>query len=344
MKAIKYFATAVALLVTGCSKPGTAPEQEQFDRYIFFSPKVETTASLIESPSSLGQIGVVGFKYDNTNTWSAYKTDATPNVFYDDSNALVNTETVTCDEGGYGSYTPLQGWANSKKYTFFAYYPLDEDVVLVNLDGTDYTGGVPAIRYTWAADSMADVMIAASEEDLYWNSAKDNNLESTEVGFTFKHCLAGLGVNVMNASSGDVTVTSVALNLTGISNQEIIIPLDGAAATLSGTAMDAGFALALPEAGESIVRNAEKELSDKLIFIPQSSNLSIEVVVSYTREATGGHAAYSDSVTLPAVTSALTAGKKHLVNIKFTDSTVEVGGTVYTEGWVPVEDVYDTFN
>ena len=344
MKAIIYFATAVAMLVTGCSKPGTAPEQEQFDRYIFFSPKVETKASLIEYPSSLGQIGVVGFKYDNKDSWSTYKADATPNVFYDDSNAPVNTETVKCDKDGYGSYTPLQGWANSKKYTFFAYYPLDEDVVLVNLDGEPYTGGVPAIRYTWAADSMADVMIAAPEKEYYWNSASDNNLDGAEVGFTFKHCLAGLGVNVMNASSGDVTVTSVALNLTGISNQEIIIPLDGTEATAIGTAMDAGFALALPEAGESIVRNDEKELSDKLIFIPQSSNLSIEVVVSYTREATGGHAAYSDSVTLPAVTSALTAGKKHLVNIKFTDSTVEVSGTVDTEGWVPVEDVYDTFN
>ena len=344
MKAIKYFAIAVILLLAGCNKPSTAPEQEQYERYIFFSPEVETKAGLIESASSLGQIGVVGFKYDNKDSWSTYKTDATPNVFYDDEGALVDAETVTCDTDGYGSYTPLQGWANSKKYKFFAYFPLNEDVTLVNPDGDPYTGGVPAIRYTWAADSMEDVMIAAPEKEYYWNSASDNNLDGAEVGFTFSHSLASLGLNVMNASSGDVTVTSVTLNLSGISNQEIIIPLDGTEVTLDGTTMDGVFALALPEAGESIVRNDEKELSDKLIFIPQTEELSIEVEIAYTREATGGHAAYSDSVTLPEVTSALTAGKKHLVNLKFTDSTVSVSGTIDAEGWVDLEDVYDTFN
>ena len=228
MKAIIYFTMAVALLVTGCNKPSPAPVPgpEQYDRYIFFSQKVDTKAELIESASSVDQFGVVGFKYANTTDWNTYKTGSiTPNVFYDeDGELLEGAETVDCDEDGYGEYSPLQGWSNTKKYTFFAYYPLDK-TSLVNTDGKAYTGGIPAIRYEMnAADlkgSMRDVMTAASTPGLYWNSASDNNVTNAEVAFNFTHRLSSLGLKITNASGGDITINSVNFYLLSSSNSHI---------------------------------------------------------------------------------------------------------------------------
>ena len=348
MKAIIYFTMAVTLLVTGCNKPSPAPGAEQYDRYIFFSQTVETRAGLVESVASIDQFGVVGFKYENSTTWNSYKTDAVPNVFYDGSGNLVDTETVYCDDNGYGDYSPLQGWSNTRKYTFFAYYPLNDNVSLVNTDGTDYTGGVPAVRYAMnTADlkgSMADVMTAASAEDLYWNSSSDNNVTNADVGFNFAHRLSSLGVNVKNSSSGSVTVNSVTLKVSGSIYQEIIIPLDGTAATPKNTtsleAVD--FALTLADGDKSVAKSGQKEMSDKLIFIPQTSGLSVQVVIGYKRENTDSYTGYTDTITLPEVTTALTAARKHLINLNFTDSAVDV--TVTVDGWVDMEDVYDTFN
>ena len=348
MKAIIYFTMAVTLLVTGCNKPSPAPVPgpEQYDRYIFFSQKVDTKAELIDSTSLVDQFGVVGFKYDNSMTWNDYKTGAVPNVFYDESGDPVDTETVDCDDNGYGDYSPLQGWSNTRKYTFFAYYPLNDNVSLVNTDGTEYTGGVPAVRYAMnTADlkgSMVDVMTAASAEDLYWNSSSDNNIANAEVGFTFTHRLSSLGVNVKNSASGSVTVNSVTLKVSGISYQEIIIPLDGSAVEADGTSMDADLSLTLADGDKSVAKSGQKEMSDKLIFIPQTSGLSVQVVVGYKRENTDTYTGYTDTITLPEVTTALTAGKKHMINLNFTDSTVEAQVTV--DGWVDMEDVYDTFN
>ena len=351
MKAIIYFTMAVALLVTGCHKPSPAPVPgpEQYDRYIFFSQKVDTKAELIESASSVDQFGVVGFKYDNTTDWNTCKTGSiTPNVFYDEAGKpLDGAETVYCDDNGYGEYSPLQGWSNTKKYTFFAYYPLDK-TSLVNTDGKAYTSGIPAIRYEMnAADlkgSMRDVMTAASTPDLYWNSTSDNNVTNAEVAFNFTHRLSCLGVRVKNSSSGNITLTSVTLKLSGISYQEIVIPLDGSAGDgdADGTSMDAELALTLADSDKSITKAGEKEVSDKLIFIPQTSELSAQVVIGYKRENTDEYTGYTDTMTLPAVTTVLTEGKKHLINLNFTDSTV--GVQVTTDGWVDMDDVYDTFN
>ena len=217
---------------------------------------------------------------------------------------------------------------------------------LVNTDGKAYTGGVPAIRYEMNAanlkGSMRDVMTAASTPDLYWNSTSDNNVTNAEVAFNFTHRLSSLGVRVKNSSSGNITLTSVTLKLSGISYQEIVIPLDGSAGKADGTSMDAELALTLADSDKSITKTGEKEVSDKLIFIPQTNELSAQVVIGYKRENTDEYTGYTDTMTLPAVTTVLTEGKKHLINLNFTDSTV--GVQVTTDGWVDMDDVYDTFN
>lgn len=354
MKRIICFAASVVLLMTGCHKPTPAPVPEQYDRYIFFSQKVETKASLIESKADVDKFGVVGFMYDDALEWNGVSTTAEPNVFYDENDAVVDVETVACDTDGYGTYSPLQGWSNTKKYAFFAYYPIGHDALsLVNLDGEVYTAGVPAIKYTMDQSdlkgSMVDVMTAPAQTGLYWKSSADNNSNGGEVTFSFVHRLSSLGVKVKNSSSGDIVLNSVSLKISGIKYQSIVIPLDVSQVTKTAFASASATEMALDEVAEtSLAANGgESELADKLIFIPQSEELTATVTIGYTRNAVGedpySYEGYTETRTLPAQTTILEEGMKHLILLNFTDSTVEIIGVADT-GWVDVPEVEDTFN
>ena len=343
------------LLFAGCSKPVAVPEApEQFDRYIFFSQLVETKASLVESLSEQS-FGVVGFKYDKSTMWDNVKASATPDVFfdYDKDNNLIPAVPETCGVGVDGTnatYSPLQGWSKLKRYSFFAYYPMDK-ATLVNLDGSAYTAGVPAIKYTmgWATlqGDMVDVMIATPRTDLDGSSSDVTN---NDVTFSFNHCLSSIGVNIQNASAGTIEITGVSLSLSNIQHSTVIIPLDGTAETYSGSLSEKSCSLSLANADKTIASGTTAhELSDKLILIPQTENLSVGLTINYKRIYGSGDdkteivGTFATPTTAP-LTTTLTKGKKHLIHVKFNDSTVEVAGQVSTEGWVKIPDVESSFN
>lgn len=355
MKRIICFAASVVLLMTGCHKPTPAPIPEQYDRYIFFSQKVETKAGLIESAGGVDEFGVVGFMYDYALEWNGVSATAEPNVFYDENGVVVDVETVACDTDRYGTYSPLQGWSNTKRYAFFAYYPIGHDALsLVNHDGKDYTAGVPAIKYTMDQSdlkgSMVDVMTAPAQTGLYWKSSADNNSNGGEVTFSFAHRLSSLGVKVKNSSSGDIVLNSVSLKISGIKYQSIVIPLDGSQVTKTAFASAHASEMALAKVAETsplAANGGESELADKLIFIPQDEELTATVTIGYTRNAVtgtdGSYEGYTATKTLPIQKTKLEEGMKHLILLNFTDSTVEIKGVANT-GWVDLPEVEDTFN
>lgn len=335
MKRIIYIITSLLPLVNGCTKTESSPAPEKYDRYIFFSQGVETKASLIEKVDDLAgqQFGVVGFKYQNTSTWDAVNATATPtpNVFFDDDNQPVDdVEECRCSvEGTNASYSPLQGWSNSKKYAFFAYYPINNgSVTLVNLDGTSYSAGPPAIKYTMnttdPSASMVDVMTADPHTNKYWNSSADNNVTNGEVEFTFAHRLSCLGLNIKNSSAADITISSVVLNITDIRYSNIIIPLDGTNPTPGGSfPSSASFSMNLLD-NERIPGSEGVEIADKLIFIPQSDNISVSLTITYKRKYEYAEE-YNDTFSTKApVTTALTEDKKHIIYIDFADSNTYV--------------------
>lgn len=365
MKRLIHITILSVLLLAGCSKPSPAPAPapEQYDRYIFFSQGVQTKASLIEEVADMdGQnFGVVGFKYDAATTWSAVKADATPNVFYDEdpdapgSYIQTDVESVSVDgtnnSVGTGSYAPLQGWSNSKKYAFFAYFPLDNSTVsLVNTDGSDYTGGVPAIRYTMDPTSgetfrtsMEDVMTAPAQIDKFWKSSAEggNNVANGEVNFSFEHRLSSLGLNVKNSTAGGITVNSVSFNISGLKNQSVIFPLDGGTAVYGNEGVAAiACSLTIPEGGTAIGTSGT-EFPDRLILIPQTDPVTLTVTVGYTRTLDG----YADNVTSHTtyeLSTALNEGKKHIVNLNFKDSTVDV--EFKCGPWAESHTIDNTFN
>jgi hypothetical protein len=312
--------------VNGCTKTGSSSAVEKFDRYIFFSQGVDTKVSLIEKKEDLSghTFGVVGFKYDNTSSWDAVKTSATPNVFRDATGNLVETEMLTCSADGTATYAPIQGWSNTKKFSFFAYYPFEnQNVTLVNLDGTPYTGGTPAIKYTMNPNSfqssMVDVMTAPGQTDKYWISSSDNNTNNSDIRFQFAHCLACLGLNVKNSSSGEITIKSVTLVVDGIKYTSVTIPLDASVSeTYAGSPVSyAGLYLMLKDT-EKTVTETGKEISDKLIFIPQTEPISI-VSLSITFQRKYGEVVKPEEtfITQTPITTNLVKGKKHILYVNF---------------------------
>lgn len=353
MKKLIYFALLVTVipLFAACKKSISTDGQENFEHYIFFGHQVESKASLINGENDVQFFGVVGFKYDNTTSWDQYKTktECTPNVFFDENNSPVDVETLNCTKGSPPSYTPLQGWSNTRKYTFFAFYPIgNENVDLVSTDGSEYKGGVPAIKYSLNTEdlqgSMVDVMVSEPCTDLYYNSSGDNNLQGREVKLTFNHILSALGVNFTKETENTIKINGVSMTISGIQYQTYIYPLDGVAdAAPDGPAMDEkSFALSIPEGVEVVSESAGTEIADKLIFIPQSQEATISLTINYTRSA--GGVSFDDEKSFNGITTAFKAGKKHLIQLKFTDSTVDVESDVTSSAWTDAWTVNNTFN
>ena len=357
MKRIIYITILAFLFLAGCTKPSAAPAPtpEQYDRYIFFSHSVETKATLVEKATDMNgkDFGVVGFKYDENTDWTTFSTTEVngnlpkPNVFYDDDNTtLVDVETVgvngTRDDNeaiiATASYTPLQGWSNSKKYAFFAFYPTpDENVTLVNLDeeNTPYSGGVPAIKYTnptFDVEKMKDVMTANCYTDLFWKSSTEggNNIPSGEVNFEFDHKLSCLEVRVKESSAASINITDFTLTLSGVQYEGIIIPLNGDNNKLI-TSQSATHSISLPLISREISLGPEFQNIGDLLLIPQDDNISISLNVDYSRKYGDNTPVNANFTTSTPFTTTLIKGTKHFLQLDFGDKNVYVMQS--SSGW-----------
>lgn len=366
MKRTICLAILTVLLMTGCSKSSATQGTEQYNGYIFFSQQVLTKAPLVEVVGDLDQqkIGVVGFKYDNSTTWSEFiaKTPSpVPNVFYDTTSPdPVPVEELVCSKGGSATYSPLQGWSNTKKYAFFAFYPFTGAAGSSGSTNPRYEGLVnfgdatnkqykPAIKYTLDLNnlkaSMVDVMTASSGQDLVGPS-------SEEVTFSLQHRLSCLGISMKNSTSGyTIEVKKVTVKIAGIQYTEAILALDPdpdleepTHQYVAATVPEQTFELDLPADLSVGGGNTGVELSDKLIFIPQEQDLTATITITYTRKDPNG--VYSDityeNVELTPTTTTLVEGVKHLIYLNFKDSEVTVTGTT-SGAWVKI-DVDNTFN
>lgn len=369
----------IPLLIAACTKtaPAPAPVTEQFDKYIFFSPQIETKAGLVETAEDMEAFSVMGFKYDKDDAWWHFVKGETTaqNVFSDGNGNMIPIEAVsrhTEGDNSYYSYSPLQGWSNTKKYAFFACYPqVFDKLIFSDADGLSYDiakGGAPFLRYEQDSNEplkelMVDVM-TASDTISYWHSSDDNNVPNGEINFTFSHRLSSLGVKIRNSSAGDIQINSVKLTVSGVKYNQIIIPFDIKTSPVKEEYVypdeSYNFVLTLPDddpnddATAWIVAPSEanvapsdayNEIHDKLIFIPQETEISVKVTVEHKRLPTDDYAGWTDicEVTLPVQKTQLLEGFKHLISLNFTDSTVEVKGVADT-GWADQPDVENSFN
>lgn len=246
----------------------------------------------------------------------------------DDNEAIIGT----------ASYTPLQGWSNSKKYAFFAFYPTpDENLTLVNLDeeNTPYSGGVPAIKYTnptFDVEKMKDVMTANCYTDLFWKSSTEggNNIPSGEVNFKFDHKLSCLEVRVKESSAASINITDFTLTLSGVQYEGIIIPLNGDNNKLI-TSQSATHSISLPLISREISLGPEFQNIGDLLLIPQDDNISISLNVDYSRKYGDNASVNANFTTSTPFTTTLIKGTKHFLQLDFGDKNVYVMQS--SSGW-----------
>ena len=218
---------------------------------------------------------------------------------------------------------------------------------LVNLDGTPYTGGVPTIKYTMntnpLSSSMVDVMTAPAQTDKYWNSASDNNVNYRDVIFEFTHRLSSLGLNVKNSTVGNITITNVIMVIDGIKYTSAVIPLNDAAEQYTGpqSSLLQGFALALTDEERSVVATG-KEVADKLIFIPQTNNISITLTINYQRQYGESNPTDDSFTTTTPLTTSLLKGIKNIIYVNFMDSNTYV--MIRSNDWDDGPNVPHEFN
>lgn len=380
----------VALLASGCDNGTISPEGDDDNvivvpdcgPYIYLDAEVgnKTKGTLIEGKELQDRFGAYGFTYDFTNRWTTYRATAKPNVFRDSDNEeeFVAVQEVTYDDGIY-SYEPVQEWSGGK-YTFFAYYPYDNDSVTASgmgVEGTPYVIYAPENFLTSTA-KHTDVMTAMFQ---------DTSLSSSQyVNFSFQHRLSAIEVVALNFyqynhedAGGNVTTEEIDIEITDLNITFENLDYKAAKFYLDSSIPSENTSLVIGETPTyDIVSNGSKskiiEYSSTsefqridpyqtLLVIPQTEeDLNVTTTVSFKKKRPDGTylnavpdtdgTAYEEdedngwtytTVKDSAFGQALKAGSRYYIQITFTSAAVSINILTSAEWEDLAEDVYHEF-
>ncbi len=243
----------LGLIFVGCEKasievPQKVEVEVPTNRYINFNAQVGTRATLITDMKR--DFAVTAFNYNED--WSTAVATAQPNVLHN--------QVITWNRSIH-TYNPMKTWEENKKYTFFAHYP-----TTLTLSGSG-TYGTPYITYSLPNNvaNMVDIMTASLFDT-------DNSFSNT-VGFTFKHRLTALGVQIRNLNK-DTSIELDKLNITFTGNtlkyNNATISLDESITmTRTGSSVYQGPYSLISSGSISIPALETVSLENALIFIPQ---------------------------------------------------------------------------
>lgn len=362
----------VALLASGCDNGTISPEGDDDNvivvpdggPYIYLDAEVgnKTKGTLIEGKELQADFGAYGFTYDFTNRWTTYRATAKPNVFRDRDNEenFVAVQEVTYNEGIY-SYEPVQEWSGGK-YTFFAYYPYDNDSVTasdMDVEGTPYVIYAP-VDFLTSTANHTDVMTAMFQ---------DTSLSSSQyVDFDFQHRLSAIEVVALNFyeynhedAGGNVTTEKIEIEITDLNitfenlkYKETKLYLDSSIPS-ENTSLDID-----EEPTYDIVSSGSKRIeysstsefqridpNKTLLVIPQTEeDLNVTTTVSFKKKRQDG-TYLSDETYISSKTTefgqALKAGSRYYIQITFTSAAVSINILTSAEWEDLAEDVYHEF-
>lgn len=149
----------VVVALVGCTQSDMPDNEKDIPidvtkRYIHFDTNIASRGALVTGNYLQDDFAALGYMY--RGNWDAAKVLATPNVFDD------TPETVIYNNGIY-SYSEVQTWTGNT-YSFFAYYPSDNEYIKLFDDGTTKVGE-PYITYALPLSSdpsaLVDVMTAS---------------------------------------------------------------------------------------------------------------------------------------------------------------------------------------
>lgn len=364
----------VALLASGCDNGTISPEGDDDNvivvpdggPYIYLDAEVgnKTKGTLIEGKELQEDFGAYGFTYDFTNRWTTYRATATPNVFKNNDGNFVAVQEVTYDEGIY-SYEPVQEWSGGK-YTFFAYYPYDNDSVTASdmvVEGTPYVIYAPEDFLTSTA-YHTDVMTAMFQ---------DTSLSSSQyVDFDFQHRLSAIEVVALNFyeynhedAGGNVTTEKIEIEITDLNITFENLKYKEAKLYLDSSIPSENTSLDIDEeptydivssGSKSIAYSSTSEFQridpdQTLLVIPQTEeDLAVTTTVRFKKKRPDGTYLSDEGDIVTYISSkdtefgqALKAGSRYYIQITFTSAAVSINILTSAEWEDLAEDVYHEF-
>lgn len=233
------------MISIGCNSYSPEPVCDSGEMIMFSSPMltVESKSTFIDAFKPGDEFGVLGYCLPYTvgtgninyaggsALWSNKINQCAPLVFYNQKVTVKQSGCVYDKDGGSDNnpkYWYRNGYdidnnenpditeADNYRYTFFAYYPYDDQegkYFDIDHPTSESEAGGPVFTFTMPQEGSdvdtplnhkdtPDAMLAA----LYNRQKSDGNLQ-----FNFSHILTGLGFEVNNFSENDLTVYSIKL-------------------------------------------------------------------------------------------------------------------------------------
>ena len=253
-KIYKYILVLLAGMHVSCEKQPINPSEEieliPEAGYINFSTGVVTKAPIIEDMKDKS-FGVFGYEYGFSTDWGTARALAEPNLCYNLRVDCADNGLCSYDASSFTKYgTKLMPWELSKKYSFFAYYPMtDAENDPISLSkATDKN--MPKVTYSLPIsnseevdpDNLLDLMTAYST---------DMTAGRGMVGFKFQHrlyCIEVLSQNfntehqIVNSDNSvtsydaDEYISNLTVTIDNLKYQSITVPMQKGDALTDTTA------------------------------------------------------------------------------------------------------------
>lgn len=222
--------------------------------YIHFDADVSTRGTLVEGTVLQDNFYALGYQY--RGNWEAAAVLAAPNVFYKADGKTAQIPQKVTHNNGVFSYSPIQPWSGNT-YSFFGYYPTDNDLIKLFDNGT-VKQGEPYITYSLpnplSIGEMIDVMTA---------SYKDTGMASSkQVSLQFHHRLSAIDVGARNYYEHELedgTVVPVTIEIVGldirisnIRSTSAKIPLDPSKSVIPNPSNTKAGEVSFPMVGSNI--------------------------------------------------------------------------------------------
>lgn len=286
--------------------------------YITFCTDIDTRAELVTTDYIENSFGIIGYMYDATNSWGAYKVSAKPNADVLGENQEYPTE-VIYDAGTYSYGKPVR-W-EPMKYAFFAYAPYGNDKVVPSDENVE---GTPYVTYTLDptdATNHADVITGYAINcyaaiNKYVTFRMHHRLSAVDVAavnyYDYSYESGSVdadGAPIYTTEKVTIEIESMTAKFTNLQYGSAKIYLDNNMAT-EPVALDSskdptypivkeGYGYELKPSASSAFDYISVEKGTTMLFIPQednpmtdSDNLTVEIVVKYKKKRPGPDGTY----------------------------------------------------
>ena len=321
----RHWLTCLTLLSVGLAscerEEPVIPSMEPSERILFGVPflSVESRSTFRDALEVGDEFGVMGYCVPyrvNTsnldyasgqNPWTLKKAQSSPEVFYN-QRVVVTANGCLYDRNGGANNDPKYWYregfdtnnnsnaaitgTDDYRYSFFAWYPYDGAFTIDQPNGAT-VAGAPVLTFTMpqTGTTLSDPLDHSLTPDAMLAVLYDRHRTDGPLQFNFSHVLTGLGFEVNNLSTYDLTVHNVSLS--GSFYRDVTVDLTGSSVSFSfsdnryaGTysLLDTDLLLSAPADGETITTSGLIGGEHLLLISGTGSSFgeNVTVTIDYT--------------------------------------------------------------